>query len=104
MMSGLNASDPWQLAPQCLTPDQRVTVWTKDITVNHHCHHMEGSPNDHLETFGLMGLAMAFSVPIIAHSQLQSLLQGESINSELDQMEEIKQKAQITVTVFDGTV
>ena len=74
----------------------------KDLTVDDHCHCVEESPSDHFEMFGMMGLAMAFSIPMIVHSQHQSLFEEESLESETGQMEEIKQKAEIIMTLFDG--
>ena len=79
----------------CLDPDHREValsrLWSKDASIDDYCHYLEGSISDHPDTFGLIGVASLFCVPVMIHTQF-NLLTNDSdkvqfLEGDLDDME-----------------
>ena len=61
-------------------------LWTNEISMDEHFHHLQGSPSDFINAFGLIGTASMFSMSVVIYSQSE-------VNSEF----------KMTTSVTDGT-
>ena len=110
MWEGVGEVDPeHQIRFLCLDPEQRDValsrLWTKEMKTHEYCHHLEGSICDHIDSFGLIGVATLFCTPIIMHTQSNPIAENSAIAQDKDGgSDEMEKKAKINTCEWMGPV
>ena len=69
------------------SPEIRETslsrLWTNEISMDEHFHHLQGSPSDFINAFGLIGTASMFSMSVVIYSQSEAHSGGIKITTSV---------------------